>query len=304
MRAPSNYMSQLTKDFWDKFALRFKNSNSPNVYFGDINQFMDIVEKDILDIRQNDADKYYNDLLRQVREGRLQANTMKKKIKELHKFSEFITEQHEDKVPRGFQNFFYTYAVQYFKDEDLQQLPQLGDLEKLMEAAKDNIMYYTILSIGHRMGLKSTQICSQKVSDIVVDPNGAYFIMDKSEIRYVPDDVWTILTLYMEKYRTRPNVEYLFYNKRGAKLNTQYISAMMKELCQKAGIRPYSYTDIRNTCGAVLFAYDARADQVAQQLGIGMAHVRRYDNVVYRNNMHKEIAKLVHLQVKPPVDEE
>lgn len=301
MRTPCQFMSPATQEFWDRFAVRLKNKNSPSVYFGDINQCMEIVEKDLLEFCQADADKYYHYLLEEVRVGNLQTTTLKKKIKELHKFSEYITEQAETSVPDSFDDFFYIYAVQYFKDEELRDLPQLDDLDKLMDAAKDNIMHYAILSIAHRMGLKSTQVCNQKIKDIVVDPNGAYFILNKTDVRFVPDDVWDILKIYLETYRTNSNIDYLFYNKRGTKLNTQYISAMMKALCKQAGIRAMSYTDIRNTCGAVLFAYNARPDQVAQQMGIGMAHIKRYNNVVYRNNIHRQTAQLVHLKVEPPV---
>lgn len=304
MRAPCKYMSPLTRELWDGFSVRFKSDNSPNVYFGDINQCMEVVEKDLLEFHQGDADKYYDYLLKEVQKKNLKSTTMKKKIKELHKFSEYIMEQTESLIPDDFNNYFYIYAIQYFKDEDLQDLPQLNELDKLMEVAKDNIMHYAILAIAHRMGLRSTQVCNQKISDIVVDPNGAYFILDKNDVRYVPDDVWTILNIYLETYRINSDSEYLFYNTRGAKLNTQYICAMMKNLCKKAGIRSMSYADIRNTCGAVLFAYDARPDQVAKQLGIGMAHVKRYDNIVYRNNVHRKIAQLVQLKVKPPIQKD
>lgn len=299
MRTPCRFMSLKTQEFWDGFSTRLKNKNSPNVYFGDINQCMEIAEKDLLEFHQADADKYYQYLIEEVKAKNLQTTTMKKKIKELHKFSEFITEQAEG-VPDGFENFFYIYAVQYFKDEELRDLPQLDDLDKLMDAAKDNIMHYAILSIAHRMGLKSTQVCDQKIKDIVVDPNGAYFILNKTDVRFVPDDVWAILNIYLETYRTNSHIDYLFYNKRGRKLNTQYISSMMKALCKRAGTRAMSYTDIRNTCGAVLFAYNARPDQVAQQMGIGLAHIRRYDNVVYRRNIQRETSQLVHLKVEPP----
>lgn len=160
MRTPCQFMSLKTQEFWDGFSTRLKNKNSPNVYFGDINQCMEIAEKDLLEFHQADADKYYQYLIEEVKAKNLQTTTMKKKIKELHKFSEFITEQAEG-VPDGFENFFYIYAVQYFKDEELRDLPQLDDLDKLMDAAKDNIMHYAILSIAHRMGLKSTQVCDQ-----------------------------------------------------------------------------------------------------------------------------------------------
>lgn len=300
MRASCEYMSIGTQRLWDRFAIRFRCKNSRSVYYGDINQCMEISKKDLLEFCQEDADKYYQYLLSEVRSGNLHATTVKKKIKELHTFSKYITEQESSSAPSYFKDFFYIYAIQFFGDEELRNLPRLEDIDKLMDAAKSNIMHYAILSLAHRVGLKSTQICNQKISDIVSDPNGVYFILDKDKIRYIPDDVWAILQIYLETYRAGSDIEYLFYNKRGRKLNVQYISSMMKDLCKRAGTKPISYMDVRNTCGAVLFASGAQPDQVAHQMGIGMKHIRRYDNIIYRHNMQRETAKLVNLRVVPP----
>lgn len=66
MRVPCKYMSPLTRELWNGFSVRFKSDNSPNVYFGDINQCMEVVKKDLLEFQQEDADKYYNFLLKEV----------------------------------------------------------------------------------------------------------------------------------------------------------------------------------------------------------------------------------------------
>lgn len=301
MRQPSTYMKEVTGNLWNDFSKRFRNKNSINVYFGDISECMDICEKDITDFHKEDADHYYQYLMQKVKDRKIQLVTVKKKIKEIHKFSEFITEKKKEYlIPDSFDNYFYQYAVQYFKDEELVTIPTLQDVDKIMDAAKDDLMVYTILTIVQRIGLRSTEICNLKPDHIVADPNGVFIILRREkdeQLRFVPEDVVQILELYLEK---REKKEYLFYNKWGRKLNTQYLHAKMKMLTEKAKTPSYSLMDLRKMCGAVLFAYGAEPSQVARQMGITTMHINRYDNVTYERNLLKEINDLVHLKVLAP----
>lgn len=301
LREESLFISEKTMTIWNDFSKRFRNSNSINVYFGDINEFLDYCRKDFIEITQIDADKHYEYLQSKVKRKELRLTTVKKKIKELHKFSDFIVENRETyKIRKEFDNFFYRYAVQYFSDEELQNVPTLEEIDKIMEAAKDNIMLYTILAMVERMGLKSTDICRLKLEDIVSDPNGVYAIVNREkekQIYYIPEDVVQILELYLEQ---RKNVDYLFYNKWGKPLNVQYLHTKTKELTKKAKVPRYSLKDLRKVCGVVLFAYGARPEQVAKQMGITSIHIRRYDNEIYNKNLLKEINDLVHLKIVPP----
>lgn len=303
MREASFFMKQDTLKIWKLFSKRFRNANSCNVYFGDINEFLDYCKKDFLDITQIDADQFYHYLHEKVKQDLLRLTTVKKKIKELHKFSDFIIEiaqQELVKIPHTFDNFFYRYAVQYFAEEEIKKVPTLTEIDKLMDVAKNDIMTYTILAIVERIGLKSTDICNLKPNDIIRDGKESFLIIKRKkerEIRLIPEDVWIILEDYLNH---RLHYEYLFYNKWGKKLNTQYFHLKMRTLTEQAGVPHYSLKDLRNVCGIVLFAYGVKPKQVAQQLGITTMHVGRYDKESYGKNMMKEVDKLVHLKIMPP----
>lgn len=304
MRQPSAYMKKETQEeIWSAFAERFKNKTSIDIYFGDINECMDICKKDFTDITQADANEYYHCLLKRVKEENLQMTTMKKKIKELHKFSDFIVKNRENySVPAIFDNFFYRYAVEYFSDEELKKVAVLPDVDKLFDATKDNLMLYTILAIVYRIGLKSTEICSLKEKDVIADPKGVYLIIrkeDKQKVKYVPEDVSVILDKYMGERESR---EYLFYNQWGKKLNTQYLHRKMRELSQKAGTINYSLQDIRNACGCMMFAYGATKEQVSEQLGITTMHIKRYDQIIYGHNLEQYANSLVHIKIELPTE--
>ena len=89
----------------------------------------------------------------------------------------------------------------------------------------------------------------------------------------------------MEYMDLREEHESLFYNRSGRRLNTMYISRMMKKYCEKAGIPAYSAEAVRNCCAFNLFAYGASSGQTAAQMGRTEQQIRRYRGTGYKNNL-------------------
>lgn len=300
MREASIYASKKIKEeIWSEFSKRFKNAASHNVYFCDINEAMDYLEKDFLGFRQSDADKYYNYLIKKTKSHLLKATTVKKKLNELHKFSEFIVEYRDTfSVPQEFENFFQKYAIQYVADYETTELMPIENIDAILQSARENLMDYLILSLAFRMMLKSTQITELKKEDFIADPNGVYLIMpNKKDIKYVPEDIVVILEKYLDR---REDKEFLFYNKWGRKLNKQYLHRMLRKHTRQAGVPDCSMQDLRNTGAGVMFAYGVEPQHVARQMGITSIHIKRYDNVLYKYNLMKEANDVVQLKILPP----
>lgn len=300
MREASVYASKTTKErIWAEFSKRFKNAASHNVYFCDINEAMDYLEKDFIDFRREDTDKYYNYLIKKTKAHLLKATTVKKKLNELHKFSEFIVEYREvfgasDK----FEDFFRQYAIQYVADYETTQLLPIQKIDAILQSARENLMDYLILSLAFRMTLKSTQIIELKKENFIADPNGVYLIMpNKRDIKYVPEDIVVILEQYLA---TREEKEYLFYNKWGRQLNKQYLHRMLRKHTAQAGVESCSMQDLRNTGAGVMFAYGVEPQHVAKQMGVTSIHIKRYDNVLYKYNLLREASDVVQLKILPP----
>lgn len=301
MREPSIYMSELTFQIWNEFSSKFRHQNSINVYFGDINEFIDLSKKDFLEITKSDADKFYQYLMKKNKNGNLAKTTLKKKVKELHKFSDYIVEKKEEyDIPKTFQNYFLCYAEQYFSDEELKEIPSLKEIDQLLEASKKDYMFYTILMLAQRMGLKSTVICNLKPSDIITYKKDTYILVREKknqEPYFVPEDALVILKIYLSK---REQNEYLFYNKWGRKLNVQYLSDKMKKLAIEAGTKQYSITDIRNSFGVAMFTYGVESNLVAKQMGISSWHIERYKKSSLSTQLMKDASNLVHIKILPP----
>ena len=92
----------------------------------------------------------------------------------------------------------------------------------------------------------------------------------------------------------------LFYNRRGNRLNSMYISRMMKKDCMAAGIRGVSAEAVRNCCAFNLFAYGASAAQTAAQMGRTGLQIRRYRGFSYQENLRKKANDLVKMRIEKP----
>ena len=110
-------------------------------------------------------------------------------------------------------------------------------------------------------------------------------------------DVWEILKEYMDQREEHPS---LFYNRSGRRLNTMYISRMMKKYCRLAGIPAYSAEAVRNSCAFNLFAYGASSGQTAAQMGTTQQQIRRYKGAGYRDNLRKQANALVKVRIEKP----
>ena len=92
----------------------------------------------------------------------------------------------------------------------------------------------------------------------------------------------------------------MFYNKRGNKINSMYFSRLMKKYTSLAGVPSYSAEALRNSCAYTMFAYHAKPEEVAQEMGVTETQIRRYKNLNYMNTSSRETRNLVKIKVEPP----
>ncbi len=296
----SIYASEKIKqEIWPDFVAHFKSSSTAASYKADLDEVMNILEKDFLKLTKKDVEVYFADLQRKVEEKKLQPITVSKKIKEAHSFATYILENKEKyKIRKSYKDEFEPYLKVVAKQEKFVNSVPIEDVDRLFQAAKEDEMAYCILALMHRAGLSSTEIIQLKMDNLGVYDNGVYaFVEGRKEYCYIPEDVAQILESYIS---TRSDKEFLFYNGRGNPLNTMYISRMMKKYTLQAGIPAYSAEHIRNTCAVTMFAYGATQKQVAGQLGITQIQVKRYKNLSYKENLMREANALVKLKLTPP----
>lgn len=296
----SIYASKVIKQaIWRDFTVHFKSSTSKASYQTDIDEAMDYFHKDFLAINGEDAGVYFRWLKERVSRGEILPGTMAKKFRELHSFAAYICENRERyQVDEGYQDGYYPYIKMVAKQEKFVKHIPPSHIDRLLEAAREDLMAYCIIVLMYRAGLASTEIAGLKPEDIGIYGDGIYAsVAGRRGLCYIPEDAFQILEKYLAE---RKDNSYLFYNRRGNPLNTMYISRMMKKYAQEAGIPSYSAQSIRNSCGCTLFAYEASPEQVARQMGTTGIQIKRYQNISYKEALQREAGRLVKLKIEPP----
>lgn len=289
----------LCQVIWPDFTAHFRSETTKGSYQTDISEIMDYFQRDFLDIREAEVKEYFGILENKVNLGRLKPATMAKKFRELHSFAEYICEEREKyHVSEEYQDYYYPYLKLVAKQEKFVKSIPIAHIDQLFVAAEGDSMVYSILTLLYRAGLTSTQITELRPEDFGAYENGVYVhVSGREEACYIPEDAARVLDTYMSVRQANP---YLFYNKRGNKLNTMYISRMMQNCCRKAGIPSYSAESLRNTCGVTMYAYGAGDSQVAGQFGNTQIQIRRYRDISYKESLLREANQLVKVKVLPP----
>lgn len=296
----SPYVSKLIqKKIWQDFQAHFKSKTTAASYRADIDEIMNYFQKDFLEIDKDDAECYFSQMQRRVDAGYLKAGTMAKKFRELHSFAEYICDNRKMyHIGEEFCDCYYVHLKNVAKQEKHVGSIPVEHMDLLLKAAETDIMAYTILVLLYRVGLTSGEIASLKRDSFTAYDNGVYAaVAGRREPCFIPEDVFVILERYMSKTDA---AEYLFVNSRGNPLNLMYISRMMKKYTQAAGLPPYSAESIRNTCGVNMFAYGAKPEQVAAQMGVTQMQIHRYKNLSYKENMLRAANHLVNVKILPP----
>ena len=294
------FVSKIIQEkIWPDFTMHFQSETTAATYKADIVEIMNYFEKDFLQLNNTDAQQYFQEIEGRVRAGKIQAGTMAKKFRELHSFAEYICGCREQyQIGNEFQDVFYPFLKQVAKQEKYTKSIPAKHMDLLLDAAKHDRMAYTILVLLYRVGLSSAEITELRRNDIAAFDNGVYIYVEKrEEYCFLPEDVYVVVEKYLSDAEA---LEWLFYNQRGNRLNLMYISRMMKKYCELAKIPSYSAESVRNTCGVNLFAYGAKPEQVARQMGITQIQVHRYRDLSYREKLQREASRLVRVKVEPP----
>nr|WP_305182524.1 tyrosine-type recombinase/integrase [uncultured Schaedlerella sp.] len=290
---------QFCQVIWPDFTAHFRNKSTEASYRTDVIEFMSIYQMDFLQITDGTVEDYYAKMQEKVEAGLVQPSTMAKKFRELHSLAAFICEERERyQIPGTFQDYFFPYLNHVAKIEKHAKSIPIDHIDQILAAAQDDEMAYCIFVLMQRAGLSSTEIAELKVEDFSAYDNGVYvFVTGRNGSCFVPEDAFIILEKYLA---SRTEQEYLFYNSRGNKLNTMYISRLMKKYTKAAGVPGYSAEALRNSCAVTMFAYNASPEQVARQIGVTEIQIKRYKNMAYRDSLMRAANGLVKIRVELP----
>ena len=260
----------VNNEIWNLFKNRFKSDTTEASYWSDIQEFCRMTGKSFDKVGDAEVKRYYEAMQGYIREGRISPLTLTKKFRELHSFAQFILEH--DGADSGKRDPFFPYLKHLAKEKPLARSVPVEDMDALLQAASGDLMAYTILTLMYRAGLSSTEITElDGEDDFALYDDGAYVFLPR---------------------RREPCY--------GNRLNSMYISRMMKKYCMAAGIRGVSAEAVRNCCAFNLFAYGASAAQTAAQMGRTELQIRRYKGFSYQENLRKKANDLVKMRIEKP----
>lgn len=284
---------------WKNFTAHFKSSATIPSYQSDITELLEYLHKDFLQITASDVAKYFSYQEKKIAAKKLQPATLSKKIRELNSFFAYIFENKEYyDIPGTFQNHFEPYVKRVEKMSKFANSIPTEHIDKLLAAAQGDSMAYCLLGLLYRMGLSSTEIAELRPDDLAMYDNGAYLtIPGRIEACFVPEDVYKIILNYLQQRRES---DYLFCNSRGNKLNTMYISRLMKKYTTMADIPSYSAEALRNSCVYTMFSYHAKPELIAKEMGVTDSRIRRYNGTNYIDSTSRAIRNMVKIKLELP----
>ncbi len=237
--------------------------NTIDSYILDIKQFLEILDKNIADIKDSDLNnylKYLND--------NFKINTRSRKLSSLKTFYKFLKEEYkisnifekiknpkkEKKIPK------------YFSQKELAIL--LDSVEPLSDIDKRDRAMFELL---YASGMRISELLSLKVFDLKLDEKFVSVIGKGNKQRIIPinsssinavNDYIKVRLNFMDK-----DTNILFLNKRGTQMTRQGFTKILKTRALEVGITDISAHKLRHSIATHLLNNGADLKMIQQFLG-------------------------------------
>lgn len=278
------HITEKTKKMYDSFSKTLKSVKAREQYWNFLCTMCDIADRDLSLFDKNDFKKisdYYND---RADNGILLYSTVYSKLSMASSICEFAAiNRTVFGYPDDFENYFRESEHPMFNGiYRTEKSVPLNDLDRLLSAADDFQMYVAIALVA-KCGLKTSEVCNLKVSNLVVDANnrlGIVFLRQPANkyIRLTQDVAELIIRLLDIR---NSDSEFVFLNSSGNPMSIRSIQQRFKKIADKAFPgRNITMKDLRNTSAVRLLKAGASEAAVAQYLGISTNWIRRYDRAI------------------------
>ncbi len=237
--------------------------NTIDSYILDIKQFLEILDKNIADIKDSDLNnylKYLND--------NFKINTRSRKLSSLKTFYKFLKEEYkisnifekiknpkkEKKIPK------------YFSQKELAIL--LDSVEPISDIDKRDRAMFELL---YASGMRISELLSLKVFDLKLDEKFVSVIGKGNKQRIIPinsssinavNDYIKVRLNFMDK-----DTNILFLNKRGTQMTRQGFTKILKNRALLVGITDISAHKLRHSIATHLLNNGADLKMIQQFLG-------------------------------------
>lgn len=222
------------KEFYNYLKLERRYSdNTVSSYYLDISKFSEFINKDLLNVSNDDIKKYIKFI------NSKSNKTISHTLSSLRRFYNYY-----EKLERIKLNPLVNIDVPKIE----QSLPTVLTLEEVMSLLdiQINTPYdarnKAIFELLYSTGLRISELINLELSNIDLDDNLIRVMGKGSKERIIPfgDYAKEALNVYLNDYRSlinKKNSTYVFLNNLGNRLSRQYIFKIIKLECTKKGIR-------------------------------------------------------------------
>lgn len=298
-----SYLSPLfTGEIWPMFSRSLNTEKSKADYYSVIRDISRYAKKDFLELKEAEAQGYFNHLLILSQNGKQSVKTVKVKLARLKSVSNFILRHSYlfDLQQTYLKNPFLRITLPQTEDYLLKKnVPNVEELNDILAKAESDRMLYVILCLMVRCGLSAGEICMLKFEDFVSDSTGHVGIeyCYRNVRRYIklPDDVLEQIRNYIGDAEVS-NSAYLFHNKRQNQLRIRDLERLYLKYLPADEDPHFTLSDIRNGSAAYMLICGASPSEVADYIGIAPEWMRRFDRVI--PELHKAAVDYSNIRIK------
>lgn len=285
----SAYFSDTFRHILEDFCnYKLRSQKTKRNYLLNTINLCNFLQKDFLDIRREDADRYFEYISRQKDEdghSEVSVRTITARASIFRSIGRFIVTNKGNyaNVPEDYSNVFLGLSMgEYSEYVNPLKVPTLEELDDILEEAKDNEMLYLIFTMVIRCALTPNELCSIEAEMVKVDADGRAFLVLKKKndhVRHVkiPSDVFELFVTYTKHINVTSGL--VFFCTHGNTLKYSQLNKYTNAVIKSAG---YTYTlkDIRNASIAYMLFGGAAPKDTAEYAGISERWMYKYKYVL------------------------
>lgn len=248
-----DYFSDEFSEIMHSYLSQYENPRTAAEKWNIVCMLCEYAGKDFLDLEQNDVDMFFYDMDRKVASGELSASTYQGRKSVYATLSVYIRQNYPSMDIGDLFSRRPAHQVSGNIKPDL--IPSISDVDRLLDVARDDAMYYLIFSLAFRVAIATNEILHLRLQNVqkIDDSYCIHFPalrQRKERVMLLPKDVEKLLLSYIDDITAKGLIDdegHLFYNTRGTVLSVCVMGRRISKYLRLSGLEnKYTLKDLRS----------------------------------------------------------
>ena len=247
----SSYFSDVTIKCLNEYVGETKSPRVAEERWAVIRGLCNFCEKDFFDLDGEDVDRYFSTMYRKVQSGGLKMKTVNIRKSVCNTFTQFVMQNHpEYSIPENW--FLNLPSPSIAEGISADNIPSLAEIDLLLGKAKEEPMFYLILTMAFRCALTASEIVGILRSNVqtldgVLCLRYPKTATTKERAVELPSDVAQLLVDYMSSVEQSDSLGHIFFNSKGNPLTIRNLDFAVERLLVASGVGDkYTLQDLRS----------------------------------------------------------